>query len=229
MSQHIKNLHPDWEYKLWTLDNLPKDLENMHLLNNFDAMMYKSDIIRYSILKRFGGIYLDTDYIFFKNIDDLLEGKEYMLTMEQRPSAFPMNNCFIGCVPESPIMEYAANYLPYILEKYKRDKEFLMIKKNTGQSQNQLVDQWLNCHPKWHGLSLIGPGLLMSAASAAYGKGIIFPPVVFSYYSYMHTHKIASTPVLPTVPEECRAIHLYASQLMNIRIHEALPCYKDFI
>jgi mannosyltransferase OCH1-like enzyme len=55
--------HPDWEYKLWT----EKDLATFPFKNRdlFDASVNygeKSDIWRYEILEKEGGLYIDTDY-----------------------------------------------------------------------------------------------------------------------------------------------------------------------
>lgn len=64
--------HPDWEYKLWT-DN---DIAQLHLENQqaYDlAINYaeRSDIARYEILYRFGGLYVDTDCQCIQSFDEL--------------------------------------------------------------------------------------------------------------------------------------------------------------
>jgi len=65
--------HPEWNIKVWD-DN---DAENFGMLNKkaFDIIENygaKSDIFRYEILYRYGGIYVDTDFECFKPFDDLL-------------------------------------------------------------------------------------------------------------------------------------------------------------
>jgi len=67
------NLHPEWEYKCWG----DEDAENFGLVNKdaFDAVMNvgsKSDIFRYEILSRHGGLYIDTDFECIKPFDNLL-------------------------------------------------------------------------------------------------------------------------------------------------------------
>jgi len=65
--------HPDWEYKLWT----DRDVEsfgmvNKKLFDTIDNKGLKSDIFRYEIIYRHGGMYLDTDFKCIKSFDDLL-------------------------------------------------------------------------------------------------------------------------------------------------------------
>jgi inositol phosphorylceramide mannosyltransferase catalytic subunit len=64
--------HPDWEYILWT----DADIEALNLTNKaaYDAAKNygeKSDIARYEILYRFGGLYVDTDFECLQPFDIL--------------------------------------------------------------------------------------------------------------------------------------------------------------
>ena len=64
-----KKFNPDWEYKLWDEENI-RELK----INDFDIYSkkinpgYRSDILRYIILKKFGGLYVDTDFECLKPI-----------------------------------------------------------------------------------------------------------------------------------------------------------------
>jgi mannosyltransferase OCH1-like enzyme len=67
----IKN-HPGWQFVLWT----DKEIEQLGLENKalYDASTNwgeKSDIARYEIVYRFGGLYLDTDFECIKPMDVL--------------------------------------------------------------------------------------------------------------------------------------------------------------
>jgi mannosyltransferase OCH1-like enzyme len=66
-------LHPTWQIKVWD-DN---DAENFGMINKktYDAIQNpgaKSDIFRYEILHRHGGLYIDTDFMCLKPFDLLL-------------------------------------------------------------------------------------------------------------------------------------------------------------
>ncbi|MCX5921927.1 MAG: glycosyltransferase [Candidatus Dependentiae bacterium] len=65
-----KKNHPDWVHILWT----DKALDALGLINKkqYDAatnMGEKSDIARYELLYRFGGLYVDTDFECLKSFD----------------------------------------------------------------------------------------------------------------------------------------------------------------
>jgi inositol phosphorylceramide mannosyltransferase catalytic subunit len=62
--------HPDWQYKLWT----EAEIEALGLFNKdlYDAAANygaKSDIAKYEIIYRFGGVYIDTDYECIQALD----------------------------------------------------------------------------------------------------------------------------------------------------------------
>ncbi|MCH9753979.1 MAG: hypothetical protein K0T99_03675, partial [Alphaproteobacteria bacterium] len=69
-SKEWQKLHPDWEYKLWT----EKEIENWNfgskdLFNKAASYQEKSNLLRYEILIKYGGLFLDFDYKPFKNFD----------------------------------------------------------------------------------------------------------------------------------------------------------------
>lgn len=100
--------NPDWEYKLWT----DKDVEDFKLLNKtqFDSTTNfgsKADILRYEILYREGGIYIDTDFECLKSFDDLLYLEFFTGTGHIfEPEVF---NGLIACAPGHPIIEILMN------------------------------------------------------------------------------------------------------------------------
>lgn len=96
--------HPDWTYILWT----DKEIEQFGLVNKdaYDATNNcgaKSDIARYEILYRLGGLYVDTDFECLRPFDifhaccDFYTGSAHFVTS----TAFM---AIIGCVPGHPIL-----------------------------------------------------------------------------------------------------------------------------
>ena len=68
-----KKFHPDWEYKLWT----DRDVDSIFItkrdvFNQASSQGMRSDILRYEILRKIGGLYVDTDFECLKPFDDLL-------------------------------------------------------------------------------------------------------------------------------------------------------------
>ena len=67
----MKN-HPDWTFYFWRLDNLPENFnpEIKEFLHNENyTVTPKSDLLRFEILRLFGGIYVDTDMESLKSIE----------------------------------------------------------------------------------------------------------------------------------------------------------------
>jgi inositol phosphorylceramide mannosyltransferase catalytic subunit len=71
----IKELHPDYEYRLWCNDDLTEDnFSNLAYINMTKSYAQKADIMRYEILYRYGGIYLDIDFEIIRCLDALMTG-----------------------------------------------------------------------------------------------------------------------------------------------------------
>lgn len=107
-------LHPDWKYKLWNLDNLDFIPQRMDLVNAAPSYAQMADILRYEILAKHGGIYLDTDFECLRNIDPILVGVENFSCSE--------NGCIvsvgiIGAVPNSIYMKRCVAALPAKLDQ----------------------------------------------------------------------------------------------------------------
>jgi mannosyltransferase OCH1-like enzyme len=76
--QKVKQLHPDWEYRLWTDDD--NDLfvkteypEFYNTYIGFSKNIMRADVIRYLIMYKIGGLYLDLDYEMLMPFDLLNE------------------------------------------------------------------------------------------------------------------------------------------------------------
>ena len=68
----IKN-NPQWEYKLWTNREINQlSMINSSLYDSTKNIGFKSDIARYEILYKYGGIYIDTDFECIKEIPNNL-------------------------------------------------------------------------------------------------------------------------------------------------------------
>lgn len=104
-----RQLHPAWGFTLWNEENMPP-LENQNLYDHvsdfcpgFEGQL-RSDIARYEILWRHGGVYLDVDFEPIKPIDALLEGAECFTAWEIQDQV--ANNAIFGCSPGHPFMRY---------------------------------------------------------------------------------------------------------------------------
>lgn len=81
----IKALHPDFEYRLWSdKDITPENFVNYDIIQSRKSYAQKADIMRYEILYRHGGIYLDIDFEVFKHLGDLLLTHELVICNEDK-------------------------------------------------------------------------------------------------------------------------------------------------
>ena len=73
--------HPDWTFFFWRINNLPFDrmLDCVkEVINNPDiSIVMKSDIIRWEVVRIFGGIYVDTDMECVKPFNEFLKHKSF--------------------------------------------------------------------------------------------------------------------------------------------------------
>lgn len=121
----IKLNNPDYEHKLWT-DIEVEDFEfkNKDLYNSCKNLGQKSDILRYAILEKFGGIYLDMDFIGIKSFDELLHLDFFTgVAYDQEPTLF---NGLIGSVSNHELLADLNN-----IEEV-RDGDGMDIIKTTG-------------------------------------------------------------------------------------------------
>lgn len=70
--QGWKDHNPTWEHRLWT----DKEVESEKLVNTYaysTATSYseRSDVLRYELIYKYGGLYLDTDFKCLRSLDAL--------------------------------------------------------------------------------------------------------------------------------------------------------------
>lgn len=125
--QSWKLFNPDWQYFLWTDENINNI--KMSKRSIFDACQnqgMKSDYLRYEILRKYGGIYCDVDFECIKPFDDLLNLK--LFCGIAYGDVFVLYNGLIGCIPNHPIINACVSDLdtPY------RGHDAMEIMRSTG-------------------------------------------------------------------------------------------------
>ena len=107
------DLHPDWEYCLWTNDSVQElEFTDPILKELFDRPLTlgeRTDILRYEILYQFGGVYSDLDCECLRPLDPLVESFDFfggifhpMFATTNR--AIFLNNCLLGAKPHHPVI-----------------------------------------------------------------------------------------------------------------------------
>jgi mannosyltransferase OCH1-like enzyme len=64
--------HDDWKFCFWNDNNIPL-LINQEYYDKTDVYAMKADILRYELLYFIGGVYVDCDFLCFKNIENIIE------------------------------------------------------------------------------------------------------------------------------------------------------------
>jgi inositol phosphorylceramide mannosyltransferase catalytic subunit len=96
--------HPGWESRWWGDDDLRR-LVPAEAIERARSHSEQSNLLRYEILRRHGGIYLDTDVECLRPIDQLLDGATAFAAWEGPES---VGTAVLGAVPGHPLFEDAA-------------------------------------------------------------------------------------------------------------------------
>ncbi|CCD25113.1 mannosylinositol phosphorylceramide synthase catalytic subunit SUR1 NDAI_0E02960 [Naumovozyma dairenensis CBS 421] len=122
--QRCIDLHPDYEYILWT-DEMALDFikENYHwflpTFKNYKYPIQRADAIRYFILLHYGGVYIDLDDGCERRLDPLLTAPVFL----RKTSPIGVSNDVMGSVPRHPFFLRAIKslehynkswYIPYM-------------------------------------------------------------------------------------------------------------------
>jgi inositol phosphorylceramide mannosyltransferase catalytic subunit len=104
--------HPEWTFRLWSDgDVTPEAFSNYDLIQEAKSPAQRADIMRYEILARHGGVYLDCDFECIKAITPLLEGVEAFACNEVADLSYYCTNAVLGCVPGHPVFQRATQLL----------------------------------------------------------------------------------------------------------------------
>lgn len=99
----LKRANPGMEYKLWDESNIDFELRTGDLMDRATNFGQKSDILRYEILHKFGGIYMDMDFLAVRPLDPLLHAEFFTgIVYHPYPS---LANGLIGAAPGHAIID----------------------------------------------------------------------------------------------------------------------------
>ncbi|WP_316354773.1 glycosyltransferase [Candidatus Trichorickettsia mobilis] len=130
--EECKLLHPDWEFKLWQNADIEQlNLQYKHVYDLARTWIQKSDVLRYEILLKYGGVYRDTDIKCYRPLDELNHKYDFYAASEfilyKLGGNLQINNGFIGASSEHPIikntLDIIASNLPQQLQLYDNGDE----------------------------------------------------------------------------------------------------------
>lgn len=120
ISQSWKELNPDWDYRFWNKNDIDTFLEMYYpdLIPIYQAFPYdvqRWDAIRYLILYKIGGLYVDMDYECTECISPLLCETTCAMGMEPKGNAilrrmpYIVGNAFMAAIPNHPYFKELIN------------------------------------------------------------------------------------------------------------------------
>lgn len=153
-SWHI--LHPRWRMFTWDVSMLKKVAIWEPYMNKFliEFPAQMADLCRYSLIEKFGGVYVDCDFECFKNIEPLLEDV-YCFFSEEDPNV--LTNAIFGATTNNDI-----------------------IKRLVISSRERMQDTPDNVNVN----DITGPGCVNHVVQPIKHLVTIFKPDVFHPYSY---------------------------------------------
>lgn len=110
--------HPDWNFLFWRTSNLPDNLNPLAreiILNPSYAITPKSDILRFEVLRIYGGIYVDTDMECLKSFDTFLNLDMFSGFEDEYRRVCPS---LIGAIPGHPLIAEIADTSVAMANRY---------------------------------------------------------------------------------------------------------------
>lgn len=108
------DMNPSWTHILWTEENM-FELECMKQFNEMHHYSGKADILRYEILYRYGGFFIDADSECIRSLEDFLCDNQTFACYENeevRPGL--VANGYLACTPQNPIIYTLINHIKHI-------------------------------------------------------------------------------------------------------------------
>ncbi len=97
--------HPDWEHRLWGDDDLPELGVPAEIVARAENPVELSDVARFHILARYGGVYVDTDFECLRPLDPLVKGLDAFAAFQR---AGEVNTALLGAIAGHPAFRRAA-------------------------------------------------------------------------------------------------------------------------
>jgi mannosyltransferase OCH1-like enzyme len=157
-----KLLMPDWEIKLWTNNDITSDYFPIDLIEKCIKGVQKADIMRYFIINKFGGVYMDCDVTPYKSLEPIITNYKTPLIIchDLEVTWGYIAIGFFASVPNHPAfnelcdkchqvilntedihMHTGPRLFGQVIEKYKNDFTLLPVE---SFYRNIKGDMWLN-------------------------------------------------------------------------------------
>tara|TARA_Y100000389_G_C17434362_1_gene504577 strand:- start:50 stop:1993 length:1944 start_codon:yes stop_codon:yes gene_type:complete len=110
--QEWKRLHPHWRTVFWTNEMVQHSFPDLvHVLKKIKTAAWASDIVRYHVVSRYGGVYLDTDIVPLRSLPEELLISPFTVCERPRDGSVCTKACnaVIASTPENQAISHAAS------------------------------------------------------------------------------------------------------------------------
>lgn len=104
-----KKNHPDWKYVLWDDEKVKElfPLYNQQFYDATDGMGVKSDLLKWEIIYRFGGVYVDVDFESLRPLDELNYSYDFYTAMQPFDAFFvQLGAALFAARPGHPVLKH---------------------------------------------------------------------------------------------------------------------------
>ena len=103
-----------WKFKLWTDADVAKmKLDNQDLYDDATNYGVKSDILKYEIVYRYGGVYVDVDFECLKNLDPLHHCYDFYVGIQPLDTQYlQLGAALFAAKPGHPILKHTIETMP---------------------------------------------------------------------------------------------------------------------
>jgi len=137
-----KEYHPTWKYMFWDDQKMGEFIQEDYpqfwsTYNSFQYNIQRWDAIRYLILYKFGGMYIDFDYECLEAHDPLFKYKTCCFASEPKEGSelegekYLFNNALMASIPNHPFMkeiiDFVFSYKRSERDKYNHQKGFEVL------------------------------------------------------------------------------------------------------
>jgi mannosyltransferase OCH1-like enzyme len=106
--QTWKDMHPDWQYILWTDENIHLlHLYNQEFFDKTDNPGVKSDLLKWEIVYQYGGVYVDVDFECLRSLDMFHYLYDFYTGLQPLDTQFlQLGAALFGAIPHHPILKH---------------------------------------------------------------------------------------------------------------------------
>lgn len=158
----IKRINDDYEIIEWFDDNIDFELKNQKLFDETQNLGAKSDILRFELLYRYGGIYMDYDFLQINKFDSLLNYEFFAGTNKDCPNE--VWNSIVGSTEGNEICEKFLDDLKGVKPLMKMEIDRIMAETGPYYLTNIVYNNNWSCNYK----ILIGDSFFAFPATERY-------------------------------------------------------------